>query len=266
VAFGFSTAGNLKIFNMLMPIDQVTFDQNPKSFKISKAADQNVSGSSAGAKSGAVPSPKGQAAGHRVTYRMTARQQVDFTALISEDDPPGALNAAAHATAIGGGVKPRCDLLLAWTQPGAGSLLGAGLGMAASMMGLKVNTPMDLPTLTLQWGDPTKGFLIQGHLTKVSITYVRFDPIGNPSRAEVQATFEEAPNSLLSMLTNPTSGGVPGRRQHVLSQGECLQTVAQKTYGRPQTWRKIASANGIDDPLRVRPGRSIFLPPAEEVV
>jgi nucleoid-associated protein YgaU len=125
---------------------------------------------------------------------------------------------------------------------------------------------MDLPLLTMQWGDPTKGFLMQGNLTSVKITYVRFDDIGNPNRAEVDATFEEKPNSLLSMLTNPTSGGVPGRRQHVLTEGESIQVIAQRTYGRAQAWRAVAAANGIDDPLRLRPGRQLFLPPPEEVL
>ena len=106
---------------------------------------------------------------------------------------------------------------------------------------------------------------MQGTLTNINITYLRFDSIGNPIRAQVRCGFTEAPSSLLSLLTNPTSGGVPGRRAHVIRQGESLAAVATENYGRPGAWRAIADSNGIDDPFRVRPGRSVLLPPADEL-
>jgi nucleoid-associated protein YgaU len=44
-----------------------------------------------------------------------------------------------------------------------------------------------------------------------------------------------------------------------------LAGLATDTYGRPTAWRDIADANGIDDPFRVRPGRSVMLPPPDEL-
>jgi nucleoid-associated protein YgaU len=36
-------------------------------------------------------------------------------------------------------------------------------------------------------------------------------------------------------------------------------------YGSAQRWRDIAAANGIDDPFRVRPGTTLYLPSQAEV-
>jgi nucleoid-associated protein YgaU len=265
MAFGLSTAGNLKLFNMMMPLDEVTFDLNPEKFSVTKSATRNNGGNtSTGPKTG-VPSPaKSSPAGYRTSWRSTTPTTIDFTAMLT-DESTDVGDEIADATAIGGGVKARCDLLLQWTTPGGGSLLGALVSAAASALGFNVQTLSDQPILTLQWGDPARGFLMQGYLLRTTITYLRFDSIGNPTRAKVGAQFQEAPNFLLNMLTNPTSGGVAGRRSHVMRQGENLQSIATASYGRPQEWRAIAEANGIDDPLRVRAGRSVMLPPPAEL-
>jgi nucleoid-associated protein YgaU len=117
----------------------------------------------------------------------------------------------------------------------------------------------------MQWGDPMRGFLVFGRMVSVTADYKRFDNIGNPIRAEVACVFEEASSDLISLLTNPTSGGEPGRKAHTLTQGENLQNVAMERYGRPSAWRDVADANGIDDPMRVRPGRVLNMPPPQEI-
>jgi nucleoid-associated protein YgaU len=79
-------------------------------------------------------------------------------------------------------------------------------------------------------------------------------------------TLQEVPNLLLYALTNPTSGGLPGRESHRVTAGENLQTISQRTYGSPSYWRAVADANGIDDPLSVRPGDLVSLPSPQEIV
>jgi nucleoid-associated protein YgaU len=260
----FETAGNLKMFNMMMPIDEVTFDLNPSDFSITKTAYQNnKSMTKADSKSGP-PTALASPAGYVSLYRGTQPTVINFTALLTEEGS-GVDDAVEDMTAIGGGVKARCDMLLQWTQPGGGSMLGKAVGAAAVALGFKTQIVARPPLLTLQWGDPGRGFLMQGTLTLIQITYLRFDSIGNPIRAQVRCGFTEAPSSLLSMLTNPTSGGVPGRRSHVMRQGENLAGLATENYGRPGAWRDIADSNSIDDPFRVRPGRSVMLPPADEL-
>jgi nucleoid-associated protein YgaU len=112
------------------------------------------------------------------------------------------------------------------------------------------------PVLLLQWGSAQ---YFECYLKSVSAKYTFFDPDGTPLRAVVDVSLGETPVSASNQ--NPTSGGVAGRRQHRLVAGESLQSVAYEEYGTPTLWRALAEANGIDDPLRVRPGRVLLIPP-----
>ncbi|WP_459719797.1 LysM peptidoglycan-binding domain-containing protein [Actinophytocola sp. KF-1] len=121
-----------------------------------------------------------------------------------------------------------------------------------------------LPVLLFSWGiHGPRGSNLPVTLEKVTVEYQRFDPLGIPVWAKFSLTLVEytAPKP----RTNPTSGGVPGRATHTLSQGENVVQIANRAYGSPNAWRAVAEANGIDDPLRVRPGRTLSLPPAETV-
>ena len=61
--------------------------------------------------------------------------------------------------------------------------------------------------------------------------------------------------------SNPTSGGISGRRVHTFSAGDTLHSVAYAEYGNPGLWRVLAEANGVDDPLRIAPGTALLIPP-----
>jgi nucleoid-associated protein YgaU len=58
---------------------------------------------------------------------------------------------------------------------------------------------------------------------------------------------------------------LPGRRAHTVTAGDSLARIATAQYGSPGRWRQIAAANGIEDPLRVRPGDRVYLPNPEEL-
>ena len=75
-------------------------------------------------------------------------------------------------------------------------------------------------------------------------------------------TFEETPASAENQ--NPTSGGRPGRRTHVVTTGETLPSIAYAEYKEAGRWRAIAIENGIDDPFRLAPGTALLIPPAVE--
>jgi nucleoid-associated protein YgaU len=85
---------------------------------------------------------------------------------------------------------------------------------------------------------------------------------GTPVRAKVSISFEETPMSAAKQ--NPTSGGQPGRRTHLVTMGDSLASLAYREYGDPGLWRAIAAANGIDDPSRLHPGMSLLIPPLRE--
>ncbi|WP_052440770.1 phage tail protein [Streptacidiphilus anmyonensis] len=143
-------------------------------------------------------------------------------------------------------VGPDCKRLLGWSR------------FAALGDGAPSTKRAELPRLRFRWGP--QSYLVW--LTQVTVTFTRFDPNGKPLRAEVDLTLQTCPNPTRS--TNPTSGGLPGRRTHLLTGAESLPELATRCYGGPGRWREIATANGFEDPLRVRPGTSVYLPGAEE--
>jgi nucleoid-associated protein YgaU len=55
------------------------------------------------------------------------------------------------------------------------------------------------------------------------------------------------------------------RDVHQIVSGDTLESLAYRTYGDSGLWREIAAANDIDDPMRLRPGRTILLPAPEEL-
>lgn len=115
------------------------------------------------------------------------------------------------------------------------------------------------PTVLFGWGANTP---FNAYLKSVDVTYKLFLPTGTPVRAEVAVTMQEIPTILPP--TNPTSGGRATQRTHTMIDGETLPTVAYAVYGNPTRWRGIAELNGIDDPLRVKPGTVLVLPDRAE--
>jgi nucleoid-associated protein YgaU len=177
----------------------------------------------------------------------------------------GAMININKALLTGLTTKPRCDTLLGWMSPGGG-MLGALIGGAISAAtGGKVNLLSSLPMVTLSYGPPEMGFFYQTVVKSVTINYTRFTQEGIPIRASVNLQLQEEPSLLGSLPTNPTSGGLPGRKSHTVSAGENLQSVAVQNYGAPGLWRRIAETNDIDDPLRVRPGKGVYLPNPDEL-
>jgi len=83
-------------------------------------------------------------------------------------------------------------------------------------------------------------------------------------RSEVNISFREVVEK--KTATNPTSGGMPGRQRHIVSASENVQTISTAAYGTPGLWRGVAEANNIDDPFRVKPGDTVYLPNANEIV
>lgn len=118
-----------------------------------------------------------------------------------------------------------------------------------------------LPILLFSWGlVGPMGANTRVTLETVTVKYKRFDDYGIPVWATADLKMVEYVED--KPFTNPTSGGVPGHNRHVVTQGENVVHIANRVYGSPGAWRAVAEANHIDDPLRVRPGRRLALPPA----
>lgn len=116
------------------------------------------------------------------------------------------------------------------------------------------------PFVLFRWG-PLTGFL--AYLSSVAAKYTLFTAEGMPIRAVCTVTLEELAGEPPGQ--NPTSGGLVPRRMHVVVEGDTLAGVAYREYGDAALWRAVAQVNGIDDPLRLRPGRHLLLPSLDEL-
>jgi nucleoid-associated protein YgaU len=88
-----------------------------------------------------------------------------------------------------------------------------------------------------------------------------FHPNGEPMRAFVDLELAQAePTSPVGQAQNPTTRGIAGLKQHIVQGEDTLQSIAYEAYNDATNWRPIAEANHIDDPLRVRRGRSLTIP------
>lgn len=111
------------------------------------------------------------------------------------------------------------------------------------------------PTVMYGWG--TNIIMDEAYITRLSVTYKRF-LLGNPVLAEAIVSLEAVPTILPG--TNPTSGGLTTKRSHTVVEGDTLASIAFHEYRNANRWRALAIANGIDDPMRIRPGMVLLVP------
>jgi nucleoid-associated protein YgaU len=112
------------------------------------------------------------------------------------------------------------------------------------------------PHVLFEWG---KAITFRGYVDSVAVKYTLFRGQGTPIRGTATVAMKEFP--LPPPKQNPSSGGRPGFRSHRLVAGDTLASVAYAEYGDPNRWRHLAEHNGIDDPLRVREGQVVRVPP-----
>ncbi len=182
----------------------------------------------------------------RMTYSHSATQEAVLSSAQAEDviKNLGRLEISIDKVIIvGPETKAQCTSLLWWSTP-----------YTEQVGDQVITTNIDL---AFTWG---AGFFELVRLRQATVTYTRFNGLtGEPIRAEVRLSMYRGMNPV-KPFTNPTSGGPGGRSSHVLDSSECLSSLAASRYGRPGAWRQIARANAIDDPLRVRPGTTVYLP------
>lgn len=96
--------------------------------------------------------------------------------------------------------------------------------------------------------------------SKMTVKYTMFLPCGMPCRAQVALCLQQ--------LMTPQMEGVLAPKQspdhariYTVKRGDTLQGISRMAYDTPAEWRRIASHNRIDDPMDLRPGQSLILPP-----
>src|SRR5690348_419250 len=114
------------------------------------------------------------------------------------------------------------------------------------------------PLVEFSWGT---SWSFKAVVVNVTQKFTLFLDDGTPTRAEVKVTLRQVEDAGKYPGQNPTSGGEAGQKVHVVQQRETLDIIAAREYGAPHHWRFIAEANGLEDPMRLRPGTVLSLPP-----
>jgi len=125
------------------------------------------------------------------------------------------------------------------------------------------------PKVEFGWG---KFVTFKAVCDSLSIQYTMFKPDGTPIRAQAKLGLTQVEPAVLQggggplnrHRQNPTTTGFAGLRSHVVRDGDSLMSIAYAAYGDATQWRRIAEANGIDDPVRVKRGTILTIPRLSE--
>jgi nucleoid-associated protein YgaU len=120
------------------------------------------------------------------------------------------------------------------------------------------------PMVIFTWG---QGFVNSGSadgiyagtwlVTAVDTNYIMFLPNGTPVRAKCKLSLTECPPE----KARSDKGSPDTAHVRLVGRGDTLQAIAHSEYAKVGEWRRIAEANGIDDPLNLQPGQRLLIPP-----
>jgi contractile injection system tube protein len=115
------------------------------------------------------------------------------------------------------------------------------------------------PGVRFQWGT----FMFDGMVEGLEETLEFFSPEGKPLRASINLTLSQQKILIEAFTGDGKVPARPGRRPLTAAkQGSSLQNMAAKNTaasGSSGDWRGIATANGIEDALRMAPGQLVDL-------
>jgi contractile injection system tube protein/LysM domain-containing protein len=113
------------------------------------------------------------------------------------------------------------------------------------------------PFVVFHWG---RLYSFPAVITRADITFDYFSSSGVPLRAKVKLSLTQYMKSRAFTKQNPTSGTPQPHRVHRIQPGETLDRISARYYGDSTRWRLLAMANGIEDPLAIRPGSLLSVP------
>jgi nucleoid-associated protein YgaU len=94
----------------------------------------------------------------------------------------------------------------------------------------------------------------------VSQKFTMFSPVGTPLRATLTVTLREY-RDLDQQLSELNLQSPDHTRSYTIQRGDTLSGIAAKLYGSPAEWRRLATANDITDPRRLRVGQALEIAP-----
>ncbi len=116
------------------------------------------------------------------------------------------------------------------------------------------------PTVVFHWGDLHS---FKSVVADLQLAFTYFSSGGVPLRASMQLELQQYEPSQAFGPQNPTSGTPKPGRVHRVQPGETLDRISARYYGDATRWRLLATANGLEDPLSLRPGTLLDVPRLE---
>lgn len=114
------------------------------------------------------------------------------------------------------------------------------------------------PRCRFHWGQT---WAFEAIVTQIRQSFTLFLGDGTPVRATCDVTFQQVGEEGTYPAQNPTTGAGPNVRVWTVRPGDRLDWIAHKEYGDSTRWRPIAEANGIDDPIDLKSGQQLVIPP-----
>lgn len=90
--------------------------------------------------------------------------------------------------------------------------------------------------------------------------FTLFSPQGVPLRATLSVTLREY-RTLEQQIDEIRLESPDHTHARVVRRGDTLARISQEAYGDPRQWRRIADHNRLEDPLDLRPGAVLEIPP-----
>jgi hypothetical protein len=116
------------------------------------------------------------------------------------------------------------------------------------------------PIVLVSWGENALNF--QCVLEQMEQRYTMFTNEGTPVRAIVNVTFREIdPNQNGSLVSGGEKESPDHTKIRVIREGDSLQHLAYLEYEDPALWKILATTNDIEDPLNIKAGTIIQVPP-----
>ncbi|MCU1497985.1 MAG: LysM peptidoglycan-binding protein [Acidimicrobiales bacterium] len=100
-------------------------------------------------------------------------------------------------------------------------------------------------------------------IASISLNFTYFSAKGVPLRASAKVNLRQFNQEGRFGKQNPTSGTPNPHKVHRVLPGETLDRIAAHRYKDATKWRAIAMANGVEDPLAIRPGTLLSIPRLE---
>lgn len=114
------------------------------------------------------------------------------------------------------------------------------------------------PICSFNWAD----FTFIGVVERADQRFTLFLPNGTPVRATIDVSMKELGQHKANQGRRLFSADFI--KSYVVKRGDTLSRIAGEKLGDPARWRLIAEANGLDNPLALKPGQALVIPPDPE--